>query len=69
MSYGFRPGRRAQDTIEQVRFFIHAPRSCEWVIEGDVEDCFRQIHQDSSKRRISIMTPASWRRTRSPSVA
>ena len=38
-SYGFRPRRRAQDAIEQVRFFIHAPRSYEWVIEGDVEDC------------------------------
>jgi len=44
-SYGFRPGRRAQDAVEQVRFFIHAPRSYEWVIEGDVEDCFGQIHQ------------------------
>jgi RNA-directed DNA polymerase len=44
-SYGFRPGRRAQDAIEEVRFFIHAPRSYEWVIEGDVEDCFGQIHQ------------------------
>jgi RNA-directed DNA polymerase len=43
-SYGFRPGRRAQDAIEQVRFFIHAPRSYEWVIEGDVEDCFGQVH-------------------------
>ena len=44
-SYGFRPGRRAQDAIEEVRFFIHAPRSYEWVIEGDVKDCFGQIHQ------------------------
>jgi RNA-directed DNA polymerase len=44
-SYGFRPGRRAQDAIEQVRFFINAPRSYEWVIEGDVEDCFGSIHQ------------------------
>jgi RNA-directed DNA polymerase len=44
-SYGFRPGRRTQDAIEQVRFFIHAPRSYEWVIEGDVKDCFGQIHQ------------------------
>ena len=44
-SYGFRPGRRAQDAVEQVRFFIHAPRLYEWVIEGDVEDCFGQIHQ------------------------
>jgi group II intron reverse transcriptase/maturase len=43
-SYGFRPGRRALDAIEQVRFFIYAPRCYEWVIEGDVEDCFGSIH-------------------------
>ena len=24
-SYGFRPGRRAQDAIEEVRFFINPP--------------------------------------------
>ena len=56
-SYGFRPGRRAQDAIEQVRFFIHAPRSYEWVIEGDVEDCFGQIHQgllmEQVRRRVT----------------
>ena len=46
-SYGFRPGRRAQDAIEEVRFFINAPRSYEWVIEGDVEDCFGSIHHGS----------------------
>ena len=44
-SYGFRPGRRAQDAIQEVRFFVNPPRSYEWVIEGDVEDCFGQIHQ------------------------
>jgi len=43
-SYGFRPGRRAQDAVEEVRFFINAPRCYEWVIEGDVEDCFGSIH-------------------------
>ena len=43
-SYGFRPARRAQDAIEEVRFFINAPRRYEWVIEGDVEDCFGSIH-------------------------
>ena len=43
-SYGFRPGRRAQDAIKQVRFFINPPRSYEWAIEGDVEDCFGSIH-------------------------
>src|SRR5712691_10444194 len=43
-SYGFRPNRRAQDAIEQVRFFINPPRCYEWAIEGDVEDCFGSIH-------------------------
>jgi RNA-directed DNA polymerase len=56
-SYGFRPGRRAQDAIEQVRFFIHAPRSYEWVIEGDVEDCFSSIHHgllvEQVRRRVT----------------
>ena len=56
-SYGFRPGRRAQDAIEQVRFFINDPRSYEWVIEGDVEDCFGQIHHgvlmEQVRRRVT----------------
>ena len=56
-SYGFRPGRRAQDAIGEVRFFINAPRSYEWVIEGDVEDCFGQIHQgllmEQVRRRVT----------------
>jgi len=43
-SHGFRPGRRTQDAIEQARFFINPPRGYEWVIEGDVEDCFGSIH-------------------------
>ena len=56
-SYGFRPERRAQDAVEQVRFFINAPRSYEWVIEGDVEDCFGSIHQgllmEQVRRRVT----------------
>jgi RNA-directed DNA polymerase len=51
-SYGFRPGRRAQDAVEQVRFFINAPRSYEWVIEGDVEDCFGSIHHGLLMERV-----------------
>jgi RNA-directed DNA polymerase len=43
-SYGFRPGRRAQDAIEEVRHLINPPARYEWVIEGDVEDCFGSIH-------------------------
>jgi RNA-directed DNA polymerase len=56
-SYGFRPGRRAQDAIEQVRFFINAPRAYEWVIEGDVENCFGAIHHgllmEQVRRRVT----------------
>ncbi|PKZ65930.1 group II intron reverse transcriptase/maturase, partial [Gordonia terrae] len=32
-SYGFRPGRRAQDAIEDIRF--HAARGYDWVFEAD----------------------------------
>ena len=42
-SYGFRPKRRAQDAIGEARQFIN--HGYEWVIEGDVEDCFGSIHQ------------------------
>jgi RNA-directed DNA polymerase len=56
-SYGFRPARRAQDAIEEVRFFINAPRSYEWAIEGDVEDCFGSIHHgllmEQVRRRVT----------------
>ena len=43
-SYGFRPGRRAQDAIEETRRFINPPGRYEWVIEGDVENCFGALH-------------------------
>ena len=56
-SYGFRPRRRTQDAVEEVRFFINAPRSYEWVVEGDVEDCFGSIHHgllmEQVRRRVT----------------
>jgi RNA-directed DNA polymerase len=36
-SYGFRPGRRAQDAIEEIRMFAH--KTYEWVFEGDIAAC------------------------------
>jgi len=53
-SYGFRPGRRTQDAVEQVRFFINAPRSYEWVIEGDVENCFGAIHHGLLMEQVRL---------------
>ena len=60
-SYGFRPGRRAQDAIEQVRFFINDQRAYEWVIEGDVEDC----RVDPSWSVDGASAPSGDRQTRS----
>lgn len=41
VSYGFRPARRAQDAIEEIRFYAH--RGYERVLEGDIRACFDEI--------------------------
>src|ERR687898_840614 len=40
-SYGFRPGRRAQDAIAEIHHF--SSKSYEWVLEGDITACFDEI--------------------------
>jgi RNA-directed DNA polymerase len=54
-SYGFRPGRRAQDAIEEIRYL--AARSYEWVLEGDITACFDELSHvgimDRLRRRIA----------------
>lgn len=49
-SYGFRPRRRAQDAIEEIRF--HAARSYEWVLEADIEACFDTIDHTALMERV-----------------
>src|SRR6266516_3764294 len=49
-SYGFRPGRRAQDAIEEIRYL--AARSYEWVLEGDIESCFDEISHSALLERV-----------------
>ncbi|WP_425307787.1 group II intron reverse transcriptase/maturase [Ammonicoccus fulvus] len=53
-SYGFRPKRRAQDAIEEIRLF--ARTGYEWVFEGDIAACFDEIDHpalmDRLRRRI-----------------
>jgi RNA-directed DNA polymerase len=49
-SYGFRPKRRAQDAIEEIRHFSH--RSYEWVLEGDIESCFDEISHPALMGRL-----------------
>src|SRR5262249_46875308 len=40
-SYGFRPGRRAKDAIEDARKYVYM--GYEWVFEGDITACFDEI--------------------------
>jgi RNA-directed DNA polymerase len=49
-SYGFRPGRRAQDAIAEIHFL--ASRSYEWVVEADIAACFDELDHTAIVRRV-----------------
>ena len=49
-SYGFRPGRRAQDAIEEIRLF--ARTGYEQVFEGDIAACFDEIDHAALMGRL-----------------
>ncbi len=49
-SYGFRPGRRAQDAIEDIR--QHAHQGYEWVFEADIAACFDEISHTALMDRL-----------------
>jgi RNA-directed DNA polymerase len=49
-SYGFRPGRRAQDAIEDIRH--HTRMGYEWVFEGDIASCFDEISHTAVMDRL-----------------
>ncbi len=53
-SYGFRPERRCQDAVEEIRFY--AARGYEQVFEGDIASCFDEIDHpvlmDRLRRRV-----------------
>lgn len=49
-SYGFRPGRRAQDAIAEIHYLTS--RSYEWVVEGDIKACFDEISHSELLARV-----------------
>lgn len=49
-SYGFRPGRRAQDAIEDIR--MHAHNGYVRVFEGDIHACFDEISHTALLGRV-----------------
>jgi RNA-directed DNA polymerase len=49
-SYGFRPGRRAQDAIAEIHLFTS--HSYQWVLEGDITACFDEIDHAALLERL-----------------
>jgi RNA-directed DNA polymerase len=49
-SYGFRPGRRQHDAIEDIRHHAHA--GYEWVFKGDIAACFDEISHTALMDRL-----------------
>jgi RNA-directed DNA polymerase len=49
-SYGFRPGRRAQDAIAEIHFL--ASRSYEWVVDADISACFDEVDHRALMGRV-----------------
>ena len=52
-SYGFRPNRRAQDAIAEIRFLANPIRNYQWVFEADIKACFDNIAHGPLLRRIA----------------
>jgi RNA-directed DNA polymerase len=50
VSYGFRPERRAQDAIEEIRHY--ARQGYEWIFEGDIQACFDEIDHVALMDRV-----------------
>jgi RNA-directed DNA polymerase len=63
-SYGFRPNRRAQDAIEEIRYL--AARSYQWVLEADITACFDEIDHTALlarvRRRVGDKRVLGWSR-------
>jgi RNA-directed DNA polymerase len=51
-SYGFRPGRRAQDAIAEIHYLASPPRNYEWVFEADITACFDEIDHTALTGRV-----------------
>lgn len=51
VSYGFRPKRSAQQAVEVIR--VEANRGREWVLDGDVTDCFGSIDHEALMARVA----------------
>jgi RNA-directed DNA polymerase len=51
-SYGFRPGRRAQDAIAEIHHLASGSRAYHWVFEADITACFDEISHSALMDRV-----------------
>jgi RNA-directed DNA polymerase len=56
-SYGFRPNRGCWDALAEIGQYLKRPSDYEWIVEGDIRDCFgsmdHKILMKQLRRRIS----------------
>ena len=57
-SYGFRPGRRAQDAVCQAQRFVQRGRR--WVVDVDLEKFFDRVNHDVLMGKLSHRILRSW---------
>ncbi|MCE9557044.1 MAG: group II intron reverse transcriptase/maturase [Planctomycetes bacterium] len=57
-SYGFRPGRSAQDAIQKIFQRVHAGCRKKWIVDADIKGCFDNIDHERLLQRIG-MFPAN----------
>ncbi len=50
-SYGFRPGKRAHDAVQQAQDYIH--QGYTWVVDIDLEKFFDKVHHGRLMRTLS----------------
>ncbi|MEV6031521.1 group II intron reverse transcriptase/maturase [Nonomuraea sp. NPDC052116] len=52
VSYGFRPGRRAQDAVAEVIYLASNSRNYHWVFEADIKACFDELSHSAIMARV-----------------
>ncbi len=50
-SYGFRPGRKAQEAVKKARQYVEAGDT--WVVDIDLEKFFDRVHHDKLMARVA----------------
>jgi RNA-directed DNA polymerase len=51
-SYGFRPNRCCWDALADIGQYLKRPSNYEWVIEGDIRDCFGSVNHKVLLRQL-----------------